>query len=257
MSGLKTKGVVKKSSGISKEIKPGNRTARIHSIELVKPSYATGEEYDVVLTLETEPITAEGFEGFDKVYGDPSKGKFLGQSSKVRGSQYTFKTTINKKSNEEWTLEEKVMGFLEKLSSELGNPGWLDSMDGKVNTIGELVKEFDRVKEFKAVYLNWCLGGKEKIKDGKYKTYYLYLPVTLCPMQFANPNGKNEVTIFDEQFHIKKDENAAPSQNFNSVSEDEEEISVDDDTEFATGTMDDDDDLPFDIDDDAFDIDED
>lgn len=252
MAGLKTKGVVKQGGFIKKEIQPGNRTARVHEISLVRPSYAKdGEEmYDIVMVLETPPIEGE-FEGFDKVFGDPSKGKFKGQSAKVKGSEYSMKTTVSKKDGKEWTVEEKVMGFLLRLSTEMGNPGWLDSMDGKVNSLDELVKEFNRVKEFKTVYLNWCIGGQEKIKDGKYVSYYLHLPFNSCPVPFANPNGNSEVSEFNKDVHVKKDKNAVESSNLNNaVVEDEDE-----ENEFASGASIDDE--PFEIDDDSFSIDDD
>lgn len=266
MCALSTKGVAK--SGVSKELRPGNRVARIFSIMLTKPAFAKEGTPEFYLEAVLEGEHLPNFEGFDIEFGKPEKGKFKGQSAKVKLNKYTYKD-FKKKDGEVVSLEEQVMQFLHRLATALGNPGWLDSMDGKCNTIQELVSEFNRNAAFKQKYLNWCLGGKEKTVEvnGKfYPKYYLHLPsykdkngVIICETPFADPKDTSRtVTIFNKDLHVDKEESAQPSAAFNSTAEfDESDDFVNVEEESTTTEAFEIDDDAFSIDDDSFDIEED
>ncbi|MEY2869783.1 MAG: hypothetical protein RIR01_2285 [Bacteroidota bacterium] len=262
MCALKTKGVAK--SGVSKELRPGNRVARIFSIALTKPAFAKEGTPEFYLEAVLEGEHLDNFEGFDIEFGKPEKGKFKGQSAKVKLSKYTFKD-FKKKDGEVVPLEEQVMQLLHRLATALGNPGWLDSMDGKCDNIQQLVGEFNRNTAFKQKYLNWCLGGKEKTVEvnGKfYPRYYLHVPpykdragVVICETPYADPKDTSTtVTVFNKDLHVEKEESAQPSAAFNSTAEfdaNDEFVDVEDNaTETTT-------DSAFEIDDDAFSIDDD
>jgi len=262
MCALKTKGVAK--SGVSKELRPGNRVARIFSIALTKPAFAKEGTPEFYLEAVLEGEHLDNFEGFDIEFGKPEKGKFKGQSAKVKLSKYTFKD-FKKKDGEVVSLEEQVMQLLHRLATALGNAGWLDSMDGKCDNIQQLVGEFNRNAAFKQKYLNWCLGGKEKTVEvnGKfYPRYYLHVPpykdrdgVVICETPYADPKDTSRtVTVFNKDLHVEKEESAQPSAAFNSTAEfdaNDEFVDVEDNaTETTT-------DSAFEIDDDAFSIDDD
>ena len=100
MSGISTKEVKKVS--VSKELKPGNVVAKINniSIEVTKNPKDNNEEFQIFMDLESRPI-GEGFVGFDKVFNDPTRGQYLGQTKKIKYANWPISSIkgISKKTN--------------------------------------------------------------------------------------------------------------------------------------------------------------
>jgi len=206
--GISTKNV-KKGNFISKEIKPGNRVAKINTIEIKKsdkPKTQGVNEWNIELNIETKPLGGD-FVGFDKVYGDPSRGSYLGQSARVKYSNWPIKefSWTDKKTGDHRTKDdvEQVLEAIQKICDAVGKPKWLDEVDNKYDTIEELITGFNKEKPFKDVYLSWCLAANEKIKNG-YTVHYLFLPDYRTAKTVLAKEG-DIVTTFDQDVHIIKD----------------------------------------------------
>jgi hypothetical protein len=242
MTGISTKGA--KKNGIGKEIKPGNVVAKINNITIIKtkePKDPSNPEFKIILNLETKPIGGE-FVGFDKVFGDPTKGHYLGQSGAVKTSNWAIRGNkgISKKTGKafEITADSIILNFTQKLLSTAGYPNWLEDNDGKFKTWEELFSSIIRSKMLKDVYFSWCIGGSESENAEGFSKYYLWLPERKdAPEPFALEGGL--VTKFDTSIHVIKKKVAEANENLNEGLDEE-----DDKGEFAGGT----DESPFDED---------
>lgn len=238
MSGISTKRI--KKSFISRELKPGNITAKINNIsieQVAAPRDPNVAEYKIWLELEGKPMGAD-FVGFDKVFGDPSKGQYAGQIKKIQFSNWPIKTRegISKKSGKPYCITdvEQILEFLQKLLTTVGKETWLDDNDGKFNTFQEMFAAIVRGGLLKDKYLDWCLAATESVNAAGYAVYYMYIPEKREAAEpFAIEGGL--VTKFEPSIHIKK--NAAITQQseaLNSGVDDADEDSLDDDDPFAT-----------------------
>ena len=209
MSGISTKGV--KKNFISKELKPGNVVAKINnlSIEQVKePKDRKNPEYKIWIELESKPVGGD-FVGFDKVFGDPSKGQHLGQIKKIQFSNWPLKNNegVSKKTGKPYKIEAsaKILEFLQKLMTEVGAESWLEDNDGKFDTWEQLFAGVMRSGKLKDKYFSWCIAATESQNAKGYTVYYMYLPDrNQASDPFAIEGGL--VTKFDPAIHIKKDE---------------------------------------------------
>ena len=216
MSGISTKGV--KKNFISKELKPGNVVAKVNnlSIEQVKtPKDPKNPEYKIYIELESKPIGGD-FVGFDKVFGDPSKGQHLGQTKKIQFSNWPIRTSegISKKTGKPYKIEAsaKILEFLQKLLTEVGADTWLEDNDGKFNTWEQLFAGIIRSGLLKDQYFSWCIGATEAQNSKGYTVYYMWLPEKKDAADPFALEGRL-VTKFNPDVHIAKSkavtENAA------------------------------------------------
>jgi hypothetical protein len=218
MSGISTKGV--KKSYISKEIKPGNCIAKINNLTietLAQPRDPKNPEYKIFIELETKPIGGE-FVGFDKVFGDPSKGQYLGQTKKIQMSDWPIKDNkgISKKTGKQFEIlaSAQILEFLQKLLTEAGAESWLEDNDGKFDTWTQLFSGIVRSGILKDKYFSWCIAATESVNAKGYTVYYMYLPNRMLAQNpFAIEGGL--VTKFDPAVHIKKDAKATENKSLN------------------------------------------
>lgn len=192
----------------SMDIKPGNVNAKINSITLEKVKYQTKTpEFVIYLNLETKPV-GNGFVGFQKDINKPELGKYEGQQKVVANSRWSIKDFVSK-SGMKISIEKQILKFIGSILNEC-NSTWLEDVDGKFENIAELINGLNKDKPYKDVYLNWCLGGKEKINEKGYPKYYMHLPdYKVCPVPFAAENSSKTVTKYSEELHLIKDEKAA------------------------------------------------
>ena len=229
MSGISTKGV--KKSYISKELKPGNCVAKINSLSIEQsktPKDPKNPEYKIWIELESKPLGGE-FVGFDKVFGDPSKGQYLGQTKKIQFSNWPIKNSdgISKKTGKAYNIEAstKILEFVQKLLSEVGGENWLEDNDGKFNTWDQLFSGVIRSGLLKDKYFSWLLAGTESENAAGYTVYYMYLPEKRFASEpFAIEGGL--VTTFDPAVHITKSKKIAENAALNGGVDDEEDDSV-------------------------------
>ncbi len=254
MSGIGTKGKVK-GGFVSKEIKPGNVTARINKIEIVKVDKPRDEkvpEYQIKLHLETKPL-GEGFEGFPIDPQDLSKGLHKGQVKIIKHSTWNIKHLkgISQKTGKEYDIpaENQILQFLNELCTMAGDSKWIESVDGQFKTWKEFTNGMMRSGLFnKDKFFEWCLGATQDKNAAGYTVFHIYLPEKkVCEAPFAKEGGY--VTPFDTKLHIyvKDSSGDAPSTQYSTDTtggeEEEEEnfFTEDDDSLFETG----DDDIPF------------
>jgi len=250
MAGLDLSGM-KKTGFVSKEFKPGNVTARIVDVKFEKketPLNKKGlDEYELSFYLETPPL-ADGFVGFDKVFGDPSQGQYTGQVRWVKTSDWPIKHEefVSKKGeNITRSVAVQVAETLETLSALYGKPNWLHETAAKVSKVEDLVKFFVQSKMYKDVYLDWLIAGQEDMNAKGYKVYYCYFPTYKMKVDsFVNLKGK-EVDTFNSSIHIVKSKRMTEASESLNNDNDEPETTAENPFE----TSDDDDDELFDMED--------
>lgn len=254
---ISTKGV--KKAGVSKEIKPGNVVAKINSLAIEKvktPKDPSNPEYRIYFELETKPVGGD-FVGFDKVFGDPSKGQYAGQTKKIKSSDwpiksYSYIAKQGKFQGQQVTksADSQILDLLQKLLTAAGADTWLEDNDGKYDTWEQLFTGIVRSGILKEKYFSWCLAATQSTNTKGYPMFHMYLPdYRVCPNPFAIEGGL--VTKFDPAVHIKLDNKAKENAALN---DGEDEVADDDDNEFAnapeTSPFDDADDSElFDLDD--------
>ena len=236
---ISTKGVQK--NYISKEIKPGNVTAKINNISIEKskqPRDPEVDEWKIYMEIETKPIGDE-FVGFDKVFGDPSKGQFKGQIKKIQASNWPFKDAsgVSKNTGKPYEIlaSAQILNLLQRLLSSAGEKGWLEANDGKFETWEEMFSAINRAGLFKDKYLSWCLAATESVNAKGYTVYYIYVPDRKQAQTPFGPEG-SLVTTFDPAIHIKKSAKLEESTVLNT----EEPSEVNDLGDFANDSDDDD-----------------
>lgn len=235
---ISTKGVQK--NYISKEIKPGNVTAKINNISIEKskqPRDPEVDEWKIYMEIESKPVGDE-FVGFDKVFGDPSKGQFKGQIKKIQASNWPFKDAsgVSKNTGKPYEIlaSAQILNLLQRLLSSVGEKGWLEANDGKFETWEEMFSAINRAGLFKDKYLSWCLAATESVNAKGYTVYYVYVPDRKQAQTPFGPEG-SLVTSFDPAIHIKKSAKLEESAVLNT-----EETSNDDLGDFANDSDDDD-----------------
>ena len=209
MSGISTKGV--KKNYISKELRPGNTVAKINNMfieQMKEPKDPKNPEYKIFIELETKPVGGD-FVGFDKVFGDPSKGQYLGQTKKIQYSDWPIRNNkgVSKTTGKAYDIKAsvKILEFLQKLLTEVGEENWLEDNDGKFDTWEQLFAGIVRSGKLKDKYFSWCIAATESQNAAGYAIYYMYLPERSKGLSsFAIEGGL--VTKFDPALHIKKDE---------------------------------------------------
>lgn len=245
--GISTKNV-KKGNFISKELAPGVNTVKIDRFELTKnqkPKNDGDTEWILTLHIEGKPEGGE-FEGFDKVYGDPSKGKYAGKSMKLKATQYPMRTFSwkDKKdgSNKTKTADDQLLEFIQKLCDITGTT-WLTDVDGKFDTFPQLIAGLNKDKVFKDVYFTMLIAADERLNAKGYKVYYGFLPDWRTAKTAIALEGQ-PVDSFDQDIHINKDKNAATTSSALNegvdVEDEDEEFTSDDSSDDELFDMDDD-----------------
>jgi hypothetical protein len=258
---ISTKGV--KKNHISKELKPGNVVAKINnlSIEQVKtPKDPKNPEYKIFIELESRPIGGD-FVGFDKVFGDASKGQHLGQTKKIQFSNWPIRTSegISKKTGKAYKIlaSAKILEFVQKLLTIVGGDAWLEANDGKFDTWEQLLAGVVRSGLLKDKYFSWCIGATEGQNAAGYTVYYMWLPEKKDAAEpFALEGGL--VTKFDANIHITKSKSVTENAALNDGVDDDDSVAREqEDDDFANAPTD----SPFDNDElddsELFDMDED
>lgn len=159
---------------IQKSLQPGITKCVIHGIKLEKaPFIKERDGYFLTLSLEG-PEQGGTFEGFPKVFGDAAGIKFKGQQSFVKSSTWDYYD--GKTGNGyDCSVQDSVLGFLQELCAELGITTWLTSINGKYDTIQEIVQAFDREKPFAGIWINYLLASRVYQNKGGYDAHDLHL----------------------------------------------------------------------------------
>lgn len=204
---ISTKDIASESTGggLPKTIKPGQQVLKINSIGLKRfPFMEVDNGYYFVMNVETKPL--EDFEGFMKDQNDESLGRYEGQVGEIKTNRYFYKDGKTK-SGIEVFRDEEILKQVRKISlASTGNTKWLDSVDGKYETIEELVEGFNESGVFKGLYYNFCVAGKEYERKNGYTGYDLFLPkLTRETSAFElEDKGTDRLLTFNESDHWVK-----------------------------------------------------
>lgn len=160
-------------------IPPGNVQAKINSIELRDRPYKTKEGdiiTDVVLNLETKPITDVTFKGLKYDYTNPASATYKGQVARVRLNEWGFKD-VNR-TDFTITKEDDILRHLKSLFMETGQLAWFTAQDDKmgVKDIKRFIEAINKDQPFKDFYMYYCLASRQYINKNNYKTDDIFLP---------------------------------------------------------------------------------
>ena len=213
MSGLSTKNVVSSGGGSSKLIEPGNTMATVTKVELDQPNFLVKEAgYYLVLHLEGPDMGPE-FEGFFIDKEDESLGRHKGRVGKVKYNKFPYRDG-HTKSGIPVFRDTDIIKALGNLLNEMGADVWLDSQDGKFMTIEELVTALNHDKPYANKPLNYCIAGRQYLKQNGYSANDCYLPKY---NKFAVPYetivaSPSRLAVYNEAEHL---EIPAPVAGFN------------------------------------------
>ena len=167
---LSTKDMSAGSGNVKPVMGPGNHTVKVNQITYAATPY-DAEAYNIVLHLETKPITGE-FNGFLVDVNNPNGPRYEGQVGRVRFSPYAFKDTTLPNGKEISKVDE-VMKAMIVLSETLGKRDQLDAI--QANTIEEFMVQCNTLLSGPN-YINVCLGSREWLNKEGYVNNDMYLP---------------------------------------------------------------------------------
>lgn len=205
MEKIKTTEITVGSGKIRKELGPGNHTVRINSITFDKTPF-NDESWNINLHVEGEPL-GDDFEGFFKDKDDESKGRYLGQTGRVRGSAFTFKDGMA--GTVRVTRDSEVLRWLKNFTDNTGLKTWFENQSDKHNTIEDLMTQMEKDQPFKDQWYETCIGGKTYSQVGKndgkvYEKYDLNLTPFTAKSSPIKPKGSKDVnlTSYNQDVHI-------------------------------------------------------
>lgn len=187
-----------------KMIQPGNHVCKIHLVELEKVPY-NDKAYHLSLIVEGPEL--KDFEGFLIDKNDPSKGKYKGQSGRVKADLWPFRddTIVSKKTGEKYEIkrDDQIARFVDRL---LKTCRYKEHIEGE--TIEDFINNLNKARPYDGKWFNMCIGGREyKNKEG-YVNYDLFLPKptkTGFPMELNDvPPDSSRLIKFDQAKHIVK-----------------------------------------------------
>jgi hypothetical protein len=207
---------VTESSFISKTIQPGNCIARITDISLEVPSYDSNA-YNLVLSLETQPILDEKFEGFLIDKDNPELGHHAGQVAKVNSSPFSY-TDYTTKDGTVLNKEQSIFKWISLFSKEIG----VSTAMSEANISGETIEEYvNEAKPFliNNKYYHFCIAGAEYENKAGYIQHRLYLPKldkgkTYVESYIEGKEPSAKFTVFNPAVHIRKKKTAEAVNSF-------------------------------------------
>lgn len=184
-------------------IPPGNHKLKINSIELKTRAFKDALVYDIVLNVETEPITGDNFKGLKVDYNDDSKGTYKGQVGRVKYSEWGFKDGETKTHQPVVAIDE-MLKALKSLCMEIGQLKWFQDLDDTLPTVQDAVDAINRDQIFKNHYLYFCLASRQYLNKKNYVTDDLFLP------RYSKEAGKpfskktDDMIVFNSTIHVQK-----------------------------------------------------
>lgn len=194
------------SSFIPKTIQPGNRLAKITDIKLEVPPY-DASAYNLVLSLESQPIEDEKFEGFLIDKDNPELGHHKGQVAKVNVSPFSF-TDYTGKDGTTTSKEQSIFRWISMFAKDIGVAQTMAEAGIQAETITEYLEEA-KAYLLTGKYLHFCVGGSEYENKAGYTQYRLYLPKAekgkcVYETYVEGKEASAKFTIFNPATHIRK-----------------------------------------------------
>lgn len=193
-------------TGIQKVIQPGNVVARINDIKLDVPPYDVNS-YNIMLSLETEPIQEEGFEGLLIDKDVPELGHYKGQVARVQSQQYSYSDYTNKE-GKVLKKEDAMFKWIWNFAKEIGASQKLIENDIQAENIEDYFEVAKKYLIDPNRYIHFCIAGAEYENKQGYTQYRLYLPKSeknKNPYELVqNTESPKKLITFNESVHIKK-----------------------------------------------------
>ena len=204
-------------NSISKVIQPGNIVARVYDMKLEVPPYDSNA-LNVILYLETAPVTDAGFEGLPINKDNPDLGNFAGQVARVQTQQYSY-TDYTNKDGITTTKEQAIFRWLWKFAKEVGASEQMIAKDVSGSSIEEFVENSKPYLVSMDRYIHFCIGGSEYENKSGYTQYRLFVvkpEKDKFPFQLSS-DGEHPTKLitFDPAVHIKKKKPSEPVSEFN------------------------------------------
>ena len=191
-------------SSISKVIQPGNIIAKVLDIKLDVPPYDSSV-YNIVLTLETEPI--EGFEGLAIDKDNPELGNHKGQVGRVQTQQYNYNDYTSKE-GKLTKKEDMIFKWLWNFAKEVGASEKLIADDIQADSIEDYLDAAKKYLIDPDKYIHFCIAGSEYENKAGYTQYRLFIAKPeknkLGYELYKAGEAPSKLLKFDEATHIKK-----------------------------------------------------
>ena len=210
MAKISTKNIPSGGTSVPKVIQPGDRIVKVLSVGLEKFPFKKNPEdpdaFHIVLNVEG-PDLGEDFDGWAIDKNDPSKGKYKGQTGKIKASYYAF-CDGETKGGVKISRDREMLKFLQNLCKEMILMNWFDAQDEKHNTTESLFEQFNIDKPFADKWIKICVAGKEYPNKQGYTNYDLFLPkyttkTTVIELESV-PDDKSRMVKYNEKDHIVK-----------------------------------------------------
>jgi hypothetical protein len=194
------------SSFIPKTIQPGYCLAKITDIKIEVTPYDSNA-YNVVLSLESQPILDEKFEGFLIDKDNPELGQHKGQVAKVNVSPFSFSDYTSKEGTTT-SKEQSMFRWISMFAKEIGVAQAMAEAGIQAETITEYLEEA-KTYLVTGKYLHFCIGGSEYENKAGYTQYRLYLPKAdkgkcVYETYVENKEPSAKFTTFSPTVHIRK-----------------------------------------------------
>jgi hypothetical protein len=193
-------------SSISKVIQPGNVIAKVLDIKLDVPPYDSSS-YNIVLTLETEPITEGEFEGLAIDKDNPELGNYKGQVARVQTQQYSYNDYTNK-DGKTTKKEDMIFKWLWNFAKEIGASEKLIADDIQADSIEDYLDAAKKYLIDPDKYIHFCIAGSEYENKAGYTQYRLFIAKPeknkLGYELYKAGQAPTKLLKFDESVHIKK-----------------------------------------------------
>jgi len=192
------------SGSISKVIQPGNVIAKVLDIKLDVPPYDSSA-YNIVLTLETEPI--EGFEGLAIDKDNPELGNYKGQVARVQTQQYSYNDYTSKE-GKVTKKEDMIFKWLWNFAKEVGASEKLIADDIQADSIEDYLDAAKKYLIDPDKYIHFCIAGSEYENKAGYTQYRLFIAKPekskLGYELYKAGEAPSKLLKFDEATHIKR-----------------------------------------------------
>ena len=199
---LSTKDLQVSSGKTPKTLRPGNVIAKVTGIYL-QAQKSKPENYFLIMNLEGEDMGAD-FEGFLYDSDNPQLGRAKGQVARVKYSQFSYRDMVSK-AGQPIARDTQILRDIVSLASALGVREKLDEIEAL--TIEKFVEQASKVLN-NGIFLYWCIGGAQYMKDNGNKDYALNLPKYergVSTANYANLSNKAAVTPFNGEKHVQDD----------------------------------------------------
>lgn len=204
MSGkLKTKGAELESPNqnegfVNAVLRPGNHKLTIHSISLKKDKFSE----HLQMFVEGEPIATPNFKGL-LINKDEKEGpRYKGQVGYLKYSRYGFKDDTTPQGHQVFR-DDELFRAIGLLCRGLGLQAWWDGVDGKYDTVDQLLEAFVKEAPYKGVWFHACVAGREYL-NGTHLNYELYMPKPDRSLGLPYSLHPEKVIKYFESVHVER-----------------------------------------------------